>query len=40
MMHFTKSIKGKFGCEIGTKKWDCKREEPHCHITYRASRIG
>ena len=39
-MYFSKTIEGNIGCEVDTKKWDCNREEPHCHITYRGSRIG
>ena len=40
MMTFKKTIEGNIGCEVDVKKWDCKREAPHCHITYNGRRIG
>lgn len=40
MRIFERTIEGNIGCEVDVRKWDCKREPAHCHITYNGRRVG
>ena len=40
MKTFKRTIEGNIGCEVDVTKWDCNREQPHCHITYNGKSFG